>query len=336
MEAKVCVLLPVYNAEDAIADVLDSILAQTFKDFRILVVDDASTDRTAEIIRNYKSQKLDVLRFKEKIGIVNALNWSLSEIVEPYVIRADINFLSDKNRFQILFDYMLANPEVGVCGSLVSETEEAVTYNSVAQLTVKSHNEVAAQLLLQNPFVRGSMIMKSAVLQQKGFRLNDKYKQMEDYDLWYRMRNHTKFAVINQPLVFYRKGSAKHAEGLYLHYRSEALSFYLEKLLQFGIKPTDRELRVHIDLADISKIKKISNPLAYKEWIEKLKSQNDKLNFFPHEAFNSFLDKKWVDFFGVVLDKKNKRIIEYMRADGKSRFEIARFILTHRLRQLFS
>ncbi|MGZ5302616.1 MAG: glycosyltransferase family 2 protein [Bacteroidia bacterium] len=87
MEAKVCVLLPVYNSENALADVLDSILAQTYKDYNILVVDDASTDNTPAILKKYKSNNLQVLRFKEKIGIVNVLNWSLSEIVEPYIIR---------------------------------------------------------------------------------------------------------------------------------------------------------------------------------------------------------------------------------------------------------
>lgn len=335
MEAKVCVLLPVYNSGDVLAEVLDSILAQSYKDYNILVVDDASTDNTPEILKKYKSKNLQVLRFKEKIGIVNALNWSLSEVLEPYIIRADVHHLSAKDRFEKLVEFMDKHTDVSVCGSLVANNLDELKAFAKADMTVTWHDEVAAQLLIQNPLKRGSMIIRSSVL-KKGYRLNDKYPQMEDYDLWYRMRNETKFAVINEPLVYHSKRTNGYNQGAEESFRSQALSFYLDKLLEFGIRPSVRELKVHLDISDIAKINKLSNPLAYKEWITKLKEQNQKVRFFAEKHFSQLLDKKWVDLFEVVLQKKNKRIIEYLQADGKGKLGITKFMLLHNLKKLLN
>ncbi|MGZ5302617.1 MAG: hypothetical protein ACXWDO_00750, partial [Bacteroidia bacterium] len=186
--------------------------------------------------------------------------------------------LSADNRFRKLVDFMDNNTEIGVCGSLVADNLQELKKFARADVPVTPHEEVVAQMLLQNPLKRGSMIIRSSILQQKGYRLNDKYPQMEDYDLWYRMRNESKFAVINEPLVY----NSNHFNGHKSHEkreRSEALSFYLDKLLEFGIRPSDRELKIHLDLSDISKINKLSNPLAYKEWIARLKQQNQKVKF---------------------------------------------------------
>jgi glycosyltransferase involved in cell wall biosynthesis len=333
MEYKACVLMPVYNSEDTVAEVLESIIKQSFQDYKILVVDDGSTDNTPAIITKYKSSKLQVLRFKEKIGIVNALNWSLSEITEPYIIRADARLLSKPDRFQKLITFMESNPEVGVCGSLMATSIEN---NEEAAIPIPcEHDDIVAQMLIQNPLARGSMIIRTSVLQGKGFRLSDKYKLMEDYDLWYRMRNETRFANINEALVLAKyKSSRKDSDSWNKHFRAEALSFYLSKLLEFGIKPTDKELKLHLDLSNLGNVKKLSNPQAYKEWIVKLKEHNNAIQFFPVENFKTFLNGKWTELFPYVAKKRTKKIIQYLKADGRTNFQVVKMIIVHRIKAL--
>ncbi|RYD81782.1 MAG: glycosyltransferase family 2 protein [Sphingobacteriales bacterium] len=337
MEYKACVLLPVHNSEETLADVLESIFKQTYSDFKVLVVDDGSTDGTANILSNYKGEKLKVLRFKEKIGIVNALNWSLSEISEEYIIRADAQVLSVPGRFEALVNFMDKNLEVGVCGSLIAQKTVNISPQQITDSSITYNDEIAAQMLLQNPLARGSMIIRSSVLQEKGFRLSDRFKYMEDYDLWYRMLPVTKFANINLPLVYYKNGNAAtKAPNYNRDYRAEAINFYLNNLIKFGIKPTDKELKLHLDLSDLVKAKKISNPAYYKLWMDKLKEQNHTKLHFPQEAFGKFLQAKWRELFAYVLKKRNKKIVQYLRVDGKNTFSIIRFIISHRFSQLFS
>ncbi|MGZ5302673.1 MAG: hypothetical protein ACXWDO_01030, partial [Bacteroidia bacterium] len=60
------------------------------------------------------------------------------------------------------------------------------------------------------------------------------------------------------------------------------------------------------------------------------------VKFFPETPFEKLLDKKWVDLFDVVLKKKNKRIIEYLKADNKSKLDIAKFLVSYSLKKLLS
>jgi glycosyltransferase involved in cell wall biosynthesis len=326
---KVCVLFPVRNAEATVQEVLESILSQTYEDFKVLIIDDASTDKTPEILAGFKDKRIEILRFKERIGRINALNWSLSEVNEPYIVRADASTVSMPERIAKLVEFMDANPEVGICGccNVDQDTKDVVT----------THEEIVAQLLFDNPIQRGSIIIRTELLEEKGFRLRDIFRYMEDYDLWYRLMRITRFANLNMPLI---KKIASHSKSTgyawYKKYRSEATTFYLEKLLQFGLKPSDRELKLHLDLATLEHIEKFSSPVFYKEWMEKLKARNKEIKLFPEREFTKYLDKKWSDIL-VQLEKKGriKKISRYLKLEGKSQLDIFIYILKFRLRQIF-
>src|SRR5712675_1535849 len=99
MSPAVSVVMPVWNGEEYLAESIDSILGQTFKDFELIVVDDGSTDRTLEILSSYGDKRLRVQRLDHG-GIVLALNCGLNVAKGKWIARHDADDISLPHRLE--------------------------------------------------------------------------------------------------------------------------------------------------------------------------------------------------------------------------------------------
>ena len=110
---KISVCIPVYNGSNYIAESIESVLAQTYKDFELIVVDNCSTDNTEEIVRNFNDPRLEYFRNKKNLGIVGNHNHCLGVAKGEYICiwHHDDVMLPDNLKFkvQLLDD----QPEVG-------------------------------------------------------------------------------------------------------------------------------------------------------------------------------------------------------------------------------
>jgi len=116
---KVTILIPNYNNSSFLKECLDSIKEQTFSDFNILIVDDASTDDSTDIIECYDDSRITLIKKKENSGIIETLNIGLELIQSEYIIRMDGDDTMDKERVEKLVAFMDENEEIGVCGSSI-------------------------------------------------------------------------------------------------------------------------------------------------------------------------------------------------------------------------
>jgi glycosyltransferase involved in cell wall biosynthesis len=113
----VTVLLAVHDGEDYLREALDSVLAQTFTDFELLVVDDGSGDRTPEILAAIRDERLRVLRNEANVGQVPSLNRGLREARGEYVARLDHDDWCRPDRLERQVALLDAEPRVAVVGS---------------------------------------------------------------------------------------------------------------------------------------------------------------------------------------------------------------------------
>lgn len=111
------VLLPAYNAEATVKAAVDSILAQSLQDFRIIIIDDGSTDGTGKIISGYASHPNVVVISQENAGLVQALNNGLSLTSAKYIARMDADDVSYKIRFERQVEALEADSELVAVGS---------------------------------------------------------------------------------------------------------------------------------------------------------------------------------------------------------------------------
>ena len=117
MSSIITVLMPVYNAENYVGIAIESVLSQTFGDFELLIIDDASTDQTFDVISQYKDKRIQKVRNYTNIGIAASLNKGLSMINSQYVARMDADDISKPTRFEKQLTYMKLHPELGFLGS---------------------------------------------------------------------------------------------------------------------------------------------------------------------------------------------------------------------------
>jgi len=113
----VTVLMGVYNGELFVRDAIDSILAQSYRDFELLVVDDGSTDTTPAILASYDDSRLRVLRNEENIGLTRSLNRGLRAARGGLIARQDADDLSLPNRLARQVTFLESHPDVVLLGT---------------------------------------------------------------------------------------------------------------------------------------------------------------------------------------------------------------------------
>ena len=143
----ISIVIGAYNAERYLAQTLDSLLAQTFSDFELIVVDDGSEDDTFAILKKYEARDARVMPIRiAHGGIVDAANAGLNAARSEIIARADSDDIHMPDRLQKQFDFLGAHPEVVAVGSrmLVIEPYGSPLMESDHKLT---HEEIEAELL---------------------------------------------------------------------------------------------------------------------------------------------------------------------------------------------
>ena len=114
---KISVIMPARNAEQYIREAIDSILGQTFADFEFLILDDGSTDATAEIVQCCRDERIRFCPNGRNMGVAATLNRGLALAGGEYIARMDADDISLPKRFEKQAAYLNAHRDVAVLGS---------------------------------------------------------------------------------------------------------------------------------------------------------------------------------------------------------------------------
>ncbi len=201
----VSVVMPVYNAGEYLRAALESLLAQTFRDFEVIAVDDGSTDGSASLLAEYARREahIVILTHAQNQGIVAALNDGLQAARGRYIARMDADDLSLPERFERQVEFLDAHPEVGILGS-----EEIFIDPQGQQIGRMSHLHDDLSIrwasLLSNVFFHPTVMLRRSVLTDHQLEYQAGIRYAQDYDLWVRLLRHTRAANLEQALVWYR------------------------------------------------------------------------------------------------------------------------------------
>ena len=108
-----------YNSAAYISESIASVLNQDEKDFAFIIVDDASTDATPEIISSFKDPRIQLIQNEKNLHIAEAANVGLREVKMEYVLRIDSDDICLPNRLSVQLGFMESHPEIDVCGSYI-------------------------------------------------------------------------------------------------------------------------------------------------------------------------------------------------------------------------
>ena len=223
----ISVILPVYNAEAYVREAVESILAQTFMDFELIIINDGSTDGSGAILRELAARDARiVLVERPNDGYVSALNKGLEMARADLIARMDADDVSMPERFALQYARMIQEPELAVLGSFIRVMDKVGNIIRLREypLTPKeAAHHVERDCPVGHPTV---MMRRDAVLKAGGYR--KAFSHAEDYELWLRMSD-LGYAMANlpQPLLNYRVHGANVTE---VHWEANRRSFTLARL----------------------------------------------------------------------------------------------------------
>lgn len=196
----VTVLLPAYNAELYLAEAVESILKQTFSDFELLVINDGSKDRSSEIVRSFKDERIRLVENETNLRLIATLNKGIKLAKGKYIARMDADDVSLPDRLQKQVAFMEAHPEAGVCGTWF---EQLGNPGKVVKYP-ESDAAIRVMMLYQTPFCHPSVILRKEVLEKNQVFFSPDFIHGEDYEMWIRLSSYTRFANIPEVLLHYR------------------------------------------------------------------------------------------------------------------------------------
>lgn len=194
----ISVLMSVYNAKDTLAKSIDSILNQSFENFEFIIIDDGSTDETAQILERYtpKDSRIHVLT-QENMGLTVALNHGLKIAQGTYIARQDADDFSYPDRLLKQFKIMEAAPDILLCGGNCDSIYPDGTTSSWGW---DNDEKLQKSVFLKTPFAHSTAMMRTDAAKKLG-GYDESYKTAQDMELWMRFAKTGRISMLSEPLI---------------------------------------------------------------------------------------------------------------------------------------
>lgn len=201
-------LLAVHNGARYLGAAVDSVLGQTVADLELIVIDDASTDETPDLLGAIGDERLLVFWNDEQAGLAASLNRGLDVATGRYVARLDDDDIAAPERLERQLARVHAEPGVAIVGSAVvdldAEGERGRTHRLPAGgAALRWH------ALFSSPFFHPTVLVDRETLDRHGLRYDPAFLESEDYDLWTRLFVFADGANLSEPLVEKRVHAAQ-------------------------------------------------------------------------------------------------------------------------------
>ncbi len=200
----VSVVIPTYDRWPVVGEAVESVLAQSFDDYELIVVDDGSTEETGDRLRQY-GERLTVLT-QRRGGVSAARNLGACRALGKYLAFLDSDDLWHPRKLQRQLDFMERNPEVEIC-----QTDEIWIRNGTRVNPRNRHRKPSGDVFrasLELCLVSPSAVMMRRELFERVGGFDESLPVCEDYDLWLRIARDTEIPLIPEALVTKRGGHA--------------------------------------------------------------------------------------------------------------------------------
>jgi glycosyltransferase involved in cell wall biosynthesis len=203
--SEITIILPVYNASLYLRAAIESILNQTFKDFTLFIVNDASTDSSEEIVQSFSDNRIKYFRNEKNLGLICTLNNALSIVETPYVARMDADDIALPDRLKVQLATIKAYFDVAmVCSPVIGITPGGkIRDHWPTDILTNSWEKIRKTLPFENCISHPTILIKTEVA--KKYRYSNNQKGSEDWDLWLRLaRDNQKIIKTKKELLYYR------------------------------------------------------------------------------------------------------------------------------------
>ncbi len=249
---RISVIMGIYNCASTLVEALDSLYAQTYQDFKVILCDDGSTDDTYQVAKNYAAghDNIILIRNDRNMGLNFTLNHCLEFADTEYVARMDGDDISLPTRFEKEINFLDAHPEYAIVSCPMIYFDESGEF---ARGKVTFHEPQKEHFVYGPPFCHAPcMVRREAYETVGGYTVDKRLLRMEDYNLWMKMYakgfkgyniNECLYAMRDDRNAVRRRDLKAAFHGIYAHYLAHReFSLPYSKLVSYSLKKIGKRL----------------------------------------------------------------------------------------------
>lgn len=199
---KVSVVIPAYNAMNYLPETVESVLRQTFTDFEVLIIDDGSSDHIVQWASQIADHRVRLIS-QENQGVSVARNTGITQAQGEYIAFLDADDLWEPTKLEKQVRCLDNNPAVGLVHTWMLLVDDQ-SQSTGRVMKSNAEGEVWNQLIARNIIACPSVIVRRCCFETVGvFDIN--LRSIEDWDMWLRIASRYPFALIKEPLAYYRQ-----------------------------------------------------------------------------------------------------------------------------------
>lgn len=287
---KVSVVVPVYNKAPFLEACFNSLFAQSYADFELIVVDDASTDDSLQVLRAMHDPRLRIIALERNVGPGLAAQRGMDEARGEYILRADADDVQLPDRIAAQLAQLDAHPELGA----VSAHMDLLGRPGEVYKVPLEHEALRVELLFGVALFQPALALRRSVLLEHGIRYRAEWPRFgEDWMLQLELARVTRMANLDRPLVQYRVGPQNSSAG---RDRQADLSLlFRHAFSSLGFPLSDADLDVHLYTAryfrhhppDADSLKQL------RAWCDRIRAHNADMGNFDQALLDERLQRAW-------------------------------------------
>ena len=246
------VLMAAHNAEKYIFETIESVLMQTYDDFEFIIIDDASTDSTNSIIRQFDDKRVKLLENTKNLGLTKSLNIGLKVAKGKYIVRTDADDINITDRFEKQVEYMESNPQI-----MLSSCSMIIFDGNIEKPRILDfdNSQIKARLLFNSVLLHPGFIFKREICAEDGY--DETYRYAQDYEFQARMSQKYAISCIKDIGVRYRVSESQISTKKYIEQQECANRVRRRMFLHYGIALNDNRLKC-VQLLSTGRIKEMT------------------------------------------------------------------------------
>jgi len=305
---RVTVCIPVYNREAFIAQAIESVLAQDFDDYELLLLDDGSTDRSLEIMRSSRDPRIRVEINDGNQGIPFTRNRALQLARGEYLALLDSDDMMAAGRLARQVRFLQRNPGIATVGGWVRQVDPS----GVARRLVRplEPQQLRAWLLFRSSHANTTLMARTAVLREFGY--DGQFPVCEDYELLVRLSRRYQMANLPRVLTIMREHPGRTTKSSSALVAAAKQRLVAEQLQRLGIAADAADLQRHFRLTRMRSAQWREWPdyLDWaRDWLGVLLRRNDAAGEYPRAALAGIVGQVWITTCVQALGSAGPRAV---------------------------
>lgn len=310
MKTRLTIIIPVYNGEQHLQETLENIFQQTYTDYRLLIINDASTDNTENIVLSFKDPRIVYQRLGKNIGRGAVRQLGVEMADTELIAFQDADDLWESTKLEKQIKFLDDNPDVDICGT----SYKMFGMRTENFLLPETDEGIKVGLIFGCNMNQASVVMRKNIFEKYNLAYRSDFPLAQDYKFWADALPYAKFYNLPEFLAFYRRHPTQGSTLTYEEQNVYGNKVKLEILRKIYPDFTKEEGDFHVNNFVKYEFPKINDHKKRVEWANKLISVNKQsnsgivaqnvlektMNHYLKETLLISLDKKYFSNFTLL------------------------------------